>query len=238
MKWDLSWLHVFALAAFTTLLGIPTLVLAEPFFDLYGGWALSQKTDATREDFFPFTVPLPPSVKTTKQFQYDTSGTFGVRGGYWLESLPWLGGAMDLSFFQRKAEGAHIDLVPLSLLLMLRYPLITNNEFPKGKLQPYIGIGPSFFYSHSTMDFGPPLGQATHGNFFTDVGLDVRAGTSWQFHRAVAVFFEYRFTHVKLGYKEEHCIGLSCLGNDPVTVTEHTIGTTINTHHFLMGIRF
>lgn len=121
---------------------------------------------------------------------------------------------------------------------MLRYPLVTNEEFPKGKLQPYVGIGPSFFYSHSTMDFGPPLSQATHGNFFSDIGLDMRAGTSWQFHRAVAAFFEYRFTHVKLSYKEERCIGLSCVGDDPVRVTEHTIGTTLNTHHVLMGIRF
>lgn len=216
-----------------------TCASAEGFFDLYGGLSLSEKTNAAAQDFFPFTTPQPPSVNVTKQLDFDASGTFGVRGGYWVNPIPWVGGAVDLSFFQRKTEGARIDLVPLSFLLMLRYPVLMSDEYPKGRLQPYIGVGPSLFYSHASMDFDPPLGHVTHGNFFSDVGLDVRAGASWRASPHIALFVEYRFTHVTLDYKEEVCLGLiGCLADNPVKVTEHTIEGTLDTHHVLMGIRF
>jgi hypothetical protein len=226
------------IAACGWLAGYAACASAEGFFDLYGGLSFSEKTSAVAQDFFPSTSPQRPSANLTKQLDFGTTGTFGVRGGYWIAPLPWVGMAVDLSFFQRKAEGARIDLVPLSFLVMLRYPILTSDEFPKGRLQPYVGIGPSFFYSHASMDFDSPLGHVTHGNLFSDIGLDVRAGASWQASSHIAVFVEYRFTHVNLDYKEEQCLGLSCLGSNPVTVTEHTIETTLDTHHILMGIRF
>lgn len=219
--------------------GNPTRAGAEAFFDLYGGVSLREESNASAQKFFPFTSPQPSPVSLTKRFDFGTSGTFGLRGGYWIERFPWLGGAVDLSFFQRRAEGADIDLVPLSLLLMLRYPLLTSEALSKGKLQPYIGIGPSFFYSHGSMDFSSPLGHVTHGNFFTDVGLDLRAGTSWKFSPNVALFVEYRFTHVNLDYTKEDCTPkfIFC-SDDAATVVEHAIKIKLETHHLLMGIRF
>jgi len=205
---------------------------AEGFLDFYGGWALAGKTDAVHQRL----VPPPPPGTVTKHLNFDASGTFGVRGGYWFEPFPWLGFAVDLSFFQRKAEAAHIDLVPLSLLLMLRYPLLTSEQFPKGQLQPYVGIGPSVFSSHTSIDFGPPFGGVNHGNVFGDGGVDVRAGLTWQAHKSFGLFWEYRFTHVNLDYQLETCPGLfTCTGP---TTTHSTTDLNLDTHHFLVGIRF
>jgi hypothetical protein len=48
----------------------------------------------------------------------------------------------DLSYFKAEEEKAKFDVVPLPLLLMLRRPLFKSENFPKGKLQSYAGVGP------------------------------------------------------------------------------------------------
>jgi len=227
---------------------VPGIASAEGFADLYGGFALGHSADAAHQNFGdPSSFPPVPLGSTTKQVSFDGSGTVGVRGGYWLEPLPWLGLAADLSYFQRKAPSADIDLVPLSFLVMLRYPMLTSEQFPKGRLQPYVGIGPGLFYSHTSIEFGPPFGSVNHGSFFDDVGFDGRAGAAWQLHNRFAMFLEYRFTHVNLGYEKKACVprslaealALVCVfAENPPEVTVSTTETTLNTHHILMGIRF
>jgi hypothetical protein len=226
---------------------VPVIASAEGFVDLYGGFALGHSADAANQNFGdPFSFPSVPPGRTTKQLSFDSSGTFGVRGGYWLEPLPWLGLAADLSYFQRKAPSADIDLVPLSLLVMLRYPMLTSEQFPKGRLQPYVGVGPGLFYSHTSIDFGPPFGSVNHGSI-EDVGFDGRAGVAWELHKRFAMFLEYRFTHVNLGYEKKVCrprsfaeaLSLVCVfAENPPEVTVSTTETTLNTHHILIGIRF
>jgi Outer membrane protein beta-barrel domain len=208
---------------------MPHLASAEVYLDLYGGVALSGKTDAGHER--STAVPLDGTAKTLR---FDSSGTVGVRGGVWLDPYPWFGVAADLSFFQRKADAAHIDLVPLSTLVMLRYPLSKSDQFPKGRLHPYIGAGPSVVYSHASINFGPPFGTIHHGSFFGH-GVDVRGGLHWQVHKYFGLFTEYRFTQVTVTYDEQICPSVSvCIGPTADSRTEFTL----NTHHVLMGIRF
>lgn len=216
----------------------PSLVSAEGFVDFYGGFALGHNTDAR------FAQVSPTTATVTKRLGFKASNTFGIRGGVWFgDALPWLGLAADLSFFQRKADAADIDLVPLSFLLMLRYPLFTSEQVPKGQLQPYVGIGPSFFYSHTSIDFGPSFGSVNHGSFFGDIGLDARAGLSWQIHKSFGLFWEYRFTYVALDYDQKVCpaqagFGLGAFSCQGPTRTVQTTELTLNTHHLLVGIRF
>lgn len=227
---------------------VPDIASAEGFVDLYGGLALGHSADAAHQNFGdPSSFPPVPLGSTTKKLSFDSSGTIGVRGGYWFEGLPGLGLAADLSYFQRKAPGADIDLVPLSLLVMLRYPMLTSEQFPKGQLQPYVGIGPGLFYSHTSVDFGPPFGSVNHGSFFGDVGFDGRAGVAWELHKRFAIFLEYRFAHVNLDYEKKACVprslaealALVCVfAKNPPEVTISTTETSLNTHHILMGIRF
>ena len=119
----------------------------------------------------------------------------GIQGGYWLESVPWLGGAVDVSYFQADGDNVDITVIPSSLLVMLRWPLLTSDEFPKGRLQPYMGVGPSFFYLESTADFTPTISRKLR-DAALDVGLDVRSGLAWQFHKHFALFTEYRFSYL------------------------------------------
>ena len=227
----------------------PSVSRAERFFDLYGGAAFGQSTQVDHQFFGdPTLFPRPAPISTTKDLGFSPAWTVGGRVGYWLEPWPWLGAAMDISYFELKGSRAEIDLIPMSFLVMLRYPMMTSEAFPNGRLQPYLGIGPSVYYSHASVNFDPPFQNANHGSLFGDVGLDMRAGTLWQLSKMLGVFAEYRFTHVSLDYKKTACVprsfaealSLVCvLPNDnPPEVTVSTTDTTINVHHILMGVRF
>jgi len=129
-------LRSFAICALLGLtMTVPNLSRAEGFFDLYGGVPFAQSAQVDHQFFGdPAVSPRPAPISVTKDLDFSTSWTAGGRVGYWFNALPWLGLAADLSYFERKGSGAKIDLVPLSFLVMLRYPMLTSDSFPKGRL--------------------------------------------------------------------------------------------------------
>jgi len=70
--------------------------------------------------------------------------------GYWFEDIPWLGIASEAPLLQpdEQDQGTSIEADtnsdPFSGLLLLRYP--------NGRLQPFVGIGPTFFVSDLRSD--------------------------------------------------------------------------------------
>src|SRR4030095_14779336 len=139
-----------ALIATCVLVALPALnaARAEGFVDLRVGGAFTEDNDVE------FTRP---GGGGSVEFptEYEDSVTGGVRGGYWFESLPWLGLAADVSYFAPDDDtsfGAEYDVIPLSPLLMGRVPIATSEEFPHGRVQPFIGVGPGIFVSLA--DFG------------------------------------------------------------------------------------
>jgi hypothetical protein len=72
------------------------------------------------------------------------------RLGYWLEDIPWLGVATEAPLLQPDEQNqdtsidADTNFDPLSGFLLLRYP--------NGRLQPFVGIGPTLFISDLRSD--------------------------------------------------------------------------------------
>ena len=70
--------------------------------------------------------------------------------GYWFEDIPWLGIASEAPLLQsdEQDQGTSIEadtnFDPFSGFLLLRYP--------NGRLQPFVGIGPTFFVSDLRSD--------------------------------------------------------------------------------------
>jgi opacity protein-like surface antigen len=108
---------------------------------------------------------------------------------------------------------------------MLRLPLLTTDDIPRGRLQPYLGVGPAIAYYDTTVDFRPELPRKLRFDS-VELGLDVRAGLAWQFHPRVGVFTEYRFTYLPIDIDEDSDFG-------PI---EERVDAKLNTHHILMGV--
>jgi hypothetical protein len=159
---------------------------AEWFLDAYGGVSMTADTDVTirGDQTFDDTV------------NFDTEGMGGGRIGHWLEGLPWLGFAADVSYFAPGGQGStvetRLEVIPLSPLVMFRLPLITSSEFPAGRLQPYLAAGPGFFMTSVKVDV-PGLGEENTDWQF-EVGADVRAGLTFMITPAFGTFIEGRYT--------------------------------------------
>jgi Outer membrane protein beta-barrel domain len=204
----------------------PAFIRAEFFTDIYLGAAITDGSEVKVESYFP-------SESASEKTSYDSSFAFGGRLGYWPDLFPYLGFAWDLSYFQADSEKVDFSIVPLSLLFMFRLPLLTSVEYPHGKIQPYLGGGPSVIYYDMTVDFRPAVSERVSDWGFEN-GWDFRAGLLWQFHRNFGIFGEYRYTHYKINYKDETEEWI--LGFEPRTRLK--VNTTLDTHHFLTGISF
>lgn len=202
----------------------PMRTSAEGLFDLrLGGSMTSKSEDSIQVD------PAPPSEFETK---WKDSFGGGIRGGYWFEGrAKWLGLAADISYFRPKedisGEAAEIHVIPLSLLLMFRAPLITSEKYPNGRLQPYVAAGPGFFISVFSLDLDPIDEEITETSF--DVGADVRGGIAFLVARGFGFFAEYRFTYFDPKYDGE----LDTLGN-----ADFTLDTQMEAHHVAVGVTF
>ncbi|HEY7363501.1 MAG TPA: outer membrane beta-barrel protein [Methylomirabilota bacterium] len=186
---------------------------AEWFGDLWFGASRTQSED------LKVTVL---DVTLTDEVDYSTTFAAGVRVGYWFDSASWLGLALDVSYFRPDPD---VNVFPVSALVMLRIPILTSEEFPSGRLQPYIAAGPGFFASKFAGDLGGDLGGRASDTSF-DVGLDLRGGLTYMFSKDFGIFAEYRMTRVTPEW------------NFQVLDMDTTVKTDLNTHHVIGGISF
>jgi opacity protein-like surface antigen len=103
------------------------------------------------------------------------------------------------------------SITAVSFDLMLRWPMLVSTDFPHGRLQPYLTIGPGLYIQHlERFDT-----RTTHG-------LKVGGGVAWELTRSIGLFAEYRYTHVR-----------AALHSGKIKFRTH-----LSTHHFLSGISF
>jgi len=197
----------------------PAFARDEWFADLYLGTAITEDA-AVKVERFVF-----PTENASEEIGFNTSFTFGGRIGYWFDLF---GFSTDLSYFQAEAGKVDFSIIPWSILLMFRWPLLTSHEFPNGEIQPYLGIGPSLVCYEMSIDFRPTISETISKWRFED-GWDVRAGLFWQFYKNCGIFGEYRYTHYSIDYEETSIF--------PTEVIQK-VETTLDTHHFLMGVSF
>jgi len=207
----------------------PTLAWAEWFLDFYGGRAMSKDSQA-EASISSSGLGFVTTRTHSQQVNFDPSFTFGGRAGYWFEKLPYVGLSLDLSYFKAEDKDVDIKVVPLSLLLMLRWPLFKSEKFPKGRIQPYAAIGPGLYYSYARVDFRPNLPEKISGSD-SDLSVDMRAGLSWQIQRHWAIFGEYRYTDIKVDFTNTDIL-FGFAGS------QESMNTHLKTNHFLVGISY
>ena len=181
---------------------------AEWNIDLYGGaaWVESADLKVTGTGTNGAAANL-----TIFDLDSNTGFTFGLRTGYWFDSLPFLGLDLDVFYMQvpvpaqtTTGTGAltgHILGKPITVgingvasipeatlpmfafapEISLRWPLMVDASFPRGRLQPYVNLGPAFAFS------------LKNDNIAIQIGGKLGGGLAFQLTPWLALFSEYRY---------------------------------------------
>jgi len=139
---------------------------------------------------------------TLRNNQFANSLTWGVKLGYFFHSIPYLGLEVESSYnnsyvhrrtlsLNRPIQGMSQATVPndfwinwtTALHLVGRYGFLPDKEVPFGRLQPYVGIGPSVIVLYEEVDSGK--------NF----SFDVMAGLRYMITKNISSFVEYKYNH-------------------------------------------
>jgi len=184
---------------------------AEWFADLYAGLSFTQKSDLKLND-----QGIGPG--TFEDVEFDRSLAWGGRAGRFFDTVPFLG--LGLDFFRyspylgpqsvqlhgcfypggcgsgRGGTGSFdVETTAVSVDLMLRLPLLKSEDAPQGRVQPYLAAGPPLFMTTIT-----PRHTRSFRNHESDTdfsfGYKLAGGVAVQVFKNLALFGEYRFTHV------------------------------------------
>jgi len=205
---------------------------AEPQIDLYAGGAHTPNSDMT-------LVVNTPGGNADHEFhnvKWKNSLELGARAGYWLTSAPWYGFGLDFAHFDADIPGQTVDTTiqgvtaptPLQSIdvsvLMLSFDVVRLRY--QGTLTPYFSAGPALFRIKMT--------NRGNGEFTTKpatdnaIGYKVGAGLSWALRKNMALFGEFRYTHVKAEPVLEGAI----------TGAGIPVRFDLNTHHLIAGLTF
>lgn len=238
---------VACLLGLAALAAAPSAARAEAFLDLYMGKSFTLDSDLrisqpSQGDEFEF-LNLSWSDRSFTSPPY-----YGARAGYFFESHPWLGLALEFFHFKiiadtaeiRRLTGVHrgnavdarvpVDSVVQSFQIthgvnyltvdaMFRYPLLRDPvRFPRGRVHLYSGFGVGPVIAHPESIID---GASDDGPYQVGgIGAQVFLGARALLFKHVGVFAEYKFSHSSLD----------------VEVARGTAYVTENTHHIVWGI--
>ena len=86
---------------------------------------------------------------------------------------------------------ARLEVVPISGLVLLRLPLLVGPEVPTGRLQLYVGGGPSLVATRVKVD--APVAGEHFSDTVAELGGDFRAGLTFMLTRTFGIFAEGRY---------------------------------------------
>ena len=148
----------------------------------------------------------------------DNSAVFGGKIGYWFDFFPFVGAELEIYTFNpdininpQNPEGTtpdgqprslnlnepidfDVSVIAIGLNIMGRYPLLKSPAFPRGRIQPYGGIGPGLFITN--IDDQESIEENSLGEkTLTFGGLQAVLGGKFFIIKKLSVFAEYKFTH-------------------------------------------
>ncbi len=230
---------IYAWIAFILAMAHPA--FAEFEFSVYGGASFTPKID--------LTVTLPQSSLSIPDVKVDNSITGGVKIGYWFSksSAASVGFGLDGFYFEPKIDRQTVPsttnfqgltfpnsttVSPLTLetfgigidVFKLRLHLLEEKDFPMGRLQPQISVGPSVFVVNvkDTTNFAPN-NQQQHQ---TSVGVKAGAGIQFLITQYLGVFTEYRYTRYSM----------DVTFRTPNNAPSQNMRADISTHHLVGGL--
>jgi opacity protein-like surface antigen len=216
--------RILIIVLFCLIIISPQVVCAEWFTDLYLGGAWTSDGDIKQKS---------PGPSVSMKEDFDKSFTIGYRVGHWFNKFPYLGLAIDGSYFSADPDFGNIadgDLwfIPISTLVMGRIPILRDPDFPMGKFQLYGGAGPGLFYSEAEVNDISFIGNVSEdfSDESFDIGLDTRLGFAWMVDKILAVQIEFRYTYVEPEY------------SDRILGEKFKYEVEVETYHALIGLSY
>lgn len=194
----------------------------DQYVSFYGGWTYVD--DVTFE-----ASSTDPLLTGIYNYNGENGVLLGVRYGIW-HHYEWEGWglACDLSHFSCaiESDSSEIGLIPLSLLLLYRYPIPIGDGNPLERLHIYGGPGVSIAAAQISTPSLPDF-QSAFG-----VGASLHAGLAWNLHRNIGIFIEYRYMYFTLtddGYNfHTDAQGTLHMTDYETTVSAHQIASGVS----------
>lgn len=159
-----------------------------------------------------------PDFELTKSFMY------GAKLGHYFDNLKWLG--VETEIFRNSMRikqqpfagaaggtggiepGADLGVTVWAANLVARYQM--------GRLQPYAGVGPAFFFARVKSE--SPNSTFGEGQS-TTLGLNTQLGLRYMLNEHVALFGEWKYNHARLSF-------------------DSIPNATYNVHHLVLGVGY
>ena len=178
----------------------------------FGGFAGVSLVNSANWSFEPIRNPNGLETQTAaKNVKTDPGPVGGVKVGYFLDSIPYLGFEGEGSIASNNRPKQQVTVKPpisnapvytqeqgnliwtMALHIVGRYGFLPDQEVPFGRLQPYVGIGPGvgvlYFQNDSAKNFS----------------LDTEVGVRYYFTKNIAALVEFKYIKqwdVQLGVQQ------------------------------------
>ena len=214
-------------------------VWAEPYIAAYAGYSVLSDTDLNA-DFVSVFQPQLQARGIRFSTDVDNSAIVGGKIGYWFDFFPMVGAELDIYGFSpdissppqtrgtvrlTKSNDFDLGVTAVGINLMGRYSLLKSPGFPRGRFQPYIGVGPSLFIT-SIKDLEPNPADNIGSRTLTYGGVQIIGGLKFFLLKNLSLFAEYKFSHFAVDLS-----GASANFNLGAT-------QSINANHFYGGVAY
>ena len=191
----------FALVASGSMLMTAAPVSAEGYIAGFAGWSLPQKFDNVTTTQANQPVPGFPAGSSVSQLSLTQSLMYGLKAGYYLNSLRFLGieGEVYTNTPNFRQQGVQINGTGAGTIQGQDIRIITYGanvmlRVPGERLQPYVGIGPALFQAIQTFD-------NKSNDSSTRLGLNVETGMRWLLTKHFMLFGEYKYNYARFHFE-------------------------------------
>lgn len=193
----------------------PSLAVAEPYLGAYVGTALTEDKDLRTE----LELNGVPFVNgRARDLSFHSSVLFGGKAGYFFGQDVFggnVGAEVDVYHFSpdfgaqqvrftgtfagvpgditTRLQSANIDVTAVTLNFLYRFRLLSAPQYPRGRLQPYVGVGAGAFIA--TLETRTSVFDVNKEISDTDVrpGIQALGGARFFVMPNLALFAEYKF---------------------------------------------
>ena len=94
-------------------------------------------------------------------------------------------------------QRSDVEITAVTLNALYRFRLLADQDFPRGRFQPYVGVGAGAYIAKLTTTSTPFDVNKDISDTDTRAGFQALAGVRWFFTPHVALFAEYKFVQTQ-----------------------------------------